>query len=137
MKGMTMNKTIYKKIAASVAVVFSLLTIVEGTQVLLGITQPDYVVLTPLLIYNVIMGIVGLFVGVMILVNHCKALLLTSIVIAAHLLVLLIVGVIYFSNGTVALHSVKAMSIRSVVWLAIVWVVWKTDKTNRFNSNKI
>ncbi len=35
-----MNKTIYKKIAAGIAVVFSLLTIVEGTQVLLGITQP-------------------------------------------------------------------------------------------------
>ncbi len=48
-----------------------------------------------------------------------------------------LVGVIYFSNGAVALHSVEAMSIRSVVWLAIVWVVWKTDKTNRFNSSKI
>lgn len=132
-----MNKTIYKKIMACIAIVFSLLTIVEGLQVLLGITIPEYIVLTPLLIYNVIMGIVGLFVGVMIWVNHRKALTFTIIIMSAHLIVLLIVSVIYFSNGTVALHSVEAMSIRSVVWLAILWVVWKTDKTNRFNSSKI
>lgn len=133
MKGITINKTIYKKIAASVAIVFSILSITEGSQVLLGITQPDYVVLTPLLIYNVIMGIVGLFVGVMIWVNHSKTLIFTSTVIAVHLSVLMIVVAIYFSIGTVALHSVKAMGIRSFVWLAIVWVVWKTDKTNRFS----
>ena len=51
-----MNKTIYKKIAAAIAVVFSLLTIVEGSQVLFGFTQHDYIVFTPLLIYNIFNG---------------------------------------------------------------------------------
>jgi len=133
----TLNKNVFIKIAAVVAVLFSLLTVVEGLQVLLGITNPEYIVLTPLLIYNVIMGIVGMFVGVMIWANHRQALKFTTIVFAAHIIVLIFLGAIYFSNGAVALHSVKAMSIRSVVWLAIVWAVWKTNKTNRFNSNKI
>lgn len=121
-----MNKTIYKKIAASVAVVFSLLTIVEGTQVLLGITQPEYVVLTPLLIYNVLMGFVGLFAGIVLWINYAWSLRLTTMVVAAHLIVLLIVGVIYFSGGAVASHSVNAMVIRSVIWAAITLVAWKT-----------
>ncbi len=55
--------------------------------------------------------------------------MLTSIVAAMHFTVLLIVAVIYLSNGAVAMHSVQAMSIRSVVWLAIAWAAWKTDKS--------
>jgi len=123
-----MNKTIYKKIAAGVAVVFSLLTTIEGTQVLLGITQPEYVVLTPLLIYNVLMGIVGLFAGVVLWRNLGWALKLTTLVVAAHIIVLLTVGVIYLSGGAVASHSVNAMVIRSVIWAAITLVAWKTGK---------
>lgn len=132
-----MEKTVYKKIAASVAVVFSLLAIVEGFQVLLGITHPEYIVLTPLLIYNVAMGFVGSFVGIVLWLNHRWGLVLTTTVAVAHIIVLFIVGFLYLYNGGAAEHSVQAMSIRSVVWLAIVWVVWKTDKTNRSKSRKI
>lgn len=124
-----MNKTIYKKIAASVAVVFSLLTIVEGTRVLLGITQPDYVVFAPLLVYNVTMGVVGVFAGVALWINYGWSLRLTKIVVAAHIIVLLTAGVIYLSGNAVALHSVNAMIVRSVVWVAITLVAWKTGKT--------
>ncbi|KAF0141763.1 MAG: hypothetical protein FD122_1318 [Stygiobacter sp.] len=102
-----MNKTTYKKIAAGVAAVFSLLTIVEGAQVLLGITRPDYVVLTPLLVYNVTMGVIGVFVGVALWINNRWSLKLTTIVVAAHLIVLLTVGVIYLLSGAVASHSVN------------------------------
>jgi hypothetical protein len=121
-----MNKAIYKKIAALLAAAFSLLTIVEGAQVLLGITQPDYVVHTPLLIYNVLMGFAGLFAGAVLWINHGWSLRLTTMVVAAHLIVLLIVGVIYLSDGAVASHSVNAMVIRSVIWAAITLVAWKT-----------
>ena len=100
-----MNKTIYKKIAASVAVVFSILSIIEGAQVLWGMTQTEYIMLTPLLLYNVAMGVVGVFVGIALWLNHRWALLLTTIVAAAHLTVLLVVGVLYFSGGAVAMHS--------------------------------
>ncbi|MBK7631264.1 MAG: hypothetical protein IPJ23_11300 [Ignavibacteriales bacterium] len=132
-----MNKTFFFKIAAIVAVLFSLLTIVEGSQVLLGLTQHDYIVFTPLLIYNVVIGIVGLFVGVLIWVNHKKALMLTSIVTILHLTVLIIVAVIFISDGPVSMHSVQAMTIRSAIWLAITLVTWKTNKSSEINNETI
>ncbi len=132
-----MEKTIYRKISAIVAVIFSLLTTAEGLQVLLGVTQPDYIVLRPLLFYNVSMGIVGIFVGMAIWLNSRWAVFLTLTTVTAHFVVLLIVGVIYLVNGGVAEHSVAAMSIRSIVWLVIAWVLLKTSSVNKFNSSKI
>ncbi len=131
-----MIKTIFIKIAATVAALFSLLTIVEGSQVLLGLTQQEYIVFTPLLIYNVVMAIVGLFIGGMIWVNHKKALTITSIVTALHLIVLIVVAVIFISDGPVAMHSVQAMTIRSVIWLAITLVTWKINQSNKINIEK-
>lgn len=131
-----MKKTIYRKIAAVVAIVFSLLTIVEGSQVLFGITQHEYVVFTPLLIYNILMGVVGVITGVALWLNHKKVLMLINIVAGAHVLVLLTVGVIYFTSNAVAMHSIQAMSIRAVIWLAIALVAWKTSKSNASKANK-
>jgi len=128
-----MKKNIYRKIAAVVAVVFSLLIIVEGSQVLLGITQHEYIVFTPLLIYNILMGVVGLIAGIMLWLNRKKAFMLTKLIVAAHLIVLLIVGVMYFSSNAVALHSLQAMGIRVVIWLIITLVAWKTIYSNEKN----
>jgi hypothetical protein len=132
-----MNKAFFNKIAATVAVLFSLLTIVEGSQVLLGLTQQEYIVFTPLLIYNVVMAFVGLFIGGMIWVNHKKALMLTSIVTVLHLIVLIIVAAIFISDGPTAMHSIQAMTIRSLVWLAITLVTWKTNKSSEINNEPI
>ncbi|HRN26738.1 MAG TPA: hypothetical protein PLT78_09235 [Ignavibacteriaceae bacterium] len=128
-----MKKNIYRKIAAVVAVVFSLLIIVEGSLVLLGITQHEYIVFTPLLIYNILMGVVGLIAGIMLWLNRKKAFMLTKLIVAAHLIVLLIVGVMYFSSNAVALHSLQAMGIRVVIWLIITLVAWKTIYSNEKN----
>lgn len=122
-----MKKNIYKKIAAAVAIVFSLLTIAEGSQVLFGLTQQEYIVFTPLLLYNILMGVAGFITGITLWLNHKKALKLTKLILAAHLIVLLIVGVIYFISNAVAMHSIQAMSIRVVIWLIITWVAWKTN----------
>jgi len=132
-----MGKTILIKMAATVAVIFSLLTIVEGSQILFGITQLDYVVFTPLLIYNVAMAVAGLFIGVLIWLNHKKALMLTSIVTVLHLIVLIVVGVIHVSFDAVAMHSVQAMTIRTVIWLAITIVAWRINQSIEISSKKI
>lgn len=132
-----MKKNIYRKIAAAVAVVFSLLTIVEGSQVLLGITQHEYIVFTPLLIYNILMGLAGFIAGIMIWLNRKKAFMITKLILAAHLIVLLIVGVIYFSSNVVAMHSVQAMSIRVIIWLIIALVSWKTTYYSEESLKKI
>ncbi|OGU38597.1 MAG: hypothetical protein A2315_07810 [Ignavibacteria bacterium RIFOXYB2_FULL_35_12] len=126
-----MKKSIYKKIAAIIAIIFSLLTIVEGSQVLLGITQPEFIVLTPLLIYNVIMGIIGLLVSGTIWLNHKKVMTYIKIVLIAHLSVLIIVGGIYMLSNAVALHSVQAMATRVIVWLVIVLIVRFTNRLEK------
>lgn len=120
-----MKKPLWQKIAAAVAIVFSLLTLVEGSQVLLGVTQPEYIVLKPLLIYNVVMAIVGLAAGVALWLNRRRAFTLVATVAAAHIVVLIIVGAMYFADGAVALHSVQAMVIRSAIWLALAGVAHK------------
>jgi len=124
-----MKTTMVRRIAAAVASAFSFASIVEGSGVLLGLSHPDYVVLTPLLIYNVIMGVVGLVAGAALWLNRRWALTVTAIIGAAHVIVLLVVGAVFLSGGAVALHSVRAMTVRSVIWLAIVWGAWKTVTT--------
>lgn len=122
-----MNKNIFRKFASITALIFSILTIVEGTQVLLGLTQKDYLVFTPLLFYNVIMAIVGLYVSALIWMNNMRSLKNSVIVTALHLLVFIVVISMLISNASVATHSVKAMGIRFAVWLLITIVTWKTS----------
>lgn len=124
-----MIKTISMRIAAIVAAIFSLLTIVEGVRVLLGVSQPEYLVLRSLLIYNVIMGVAGFIVGILIWSYHRRALMFATIVAAMHLAVLLGIEVLFYSSGSVAMDSVKAMIVRSAIWLAVVWAVWKANKS--------
>ncbi|MEO8168778.1 MAG: hypothetical protein ABI623_11055, partial [bacterium] len=93
-----MKTNIMRRIAAGVAIAFSLLTITEGSQVLLGISHPDYVVLPWLLIYNVIMGVVGLVSGVALWLNGRWARTLVASIGVAHVVVLLVIGLMYLSG---------------------------------------
>jgi hypothetical protein len=79
------------------------------------------------------MGLVGLIGGIMLWLNRKKAFMLTKLIVAAHLIVLLIVGVMYFSSNAVAMHSLQAMGIRVVIWLIITVVAWKTIYSNEKN----
>lgn len=83
------------------------------------------------------MAIVGLFVGVLIWLNHKKALTLTSILTVLHFIVLIVVTVIFISDGAVAMHSVKAMGIQSIIWLTITLVAWKTSQSKTIHQNNI
>ena len=132
-----MKKTIFIKIAATVALLFSILTIVEGSQVLLGIAQQDYTVFTPLLVYNIVMGIAGVFVGSAIWVNYKRVITYIIIVLTAHLTVLIIVILLHLLSNVVAMHSVQAMIIRVSVWLVIVLISWKTNQSKIVNQNNI
>lgn len=130
-----MKTKLFKIIAALVAIIFSFLTAVEGSKVLLRITVQDYKVFKPLLVYNVIMGIVGLFVGVAIWVNYRKAIASIKIVLIMHSAVLIIVIALYFLSNAVAIHSVQAMIVRIAVWLVIFILVWKLNQSKVHNKN--
>ncbi|MBI5021718.1 MAG: hypothetical protein HZB59_09790 [Ignavibacteriales bacterium] len=116
-----MKKILFRKIAAGTAVIFSLLTTADGFQVLFGMNKPDYIVMMPLLIYNVIMGVFGVIVGVMLWFNRVRAFKLAVIVTSMHLIVLALVSMMHVLGGVVALHSVHAMGLRTLVWLVTVW----------------
>lgn len=133
-----MKTKLFKIIAAVIAIIFSLLTIVEGSTVLLGISVQDYTVFKPLLVYNVIMGIVGVLAGGAIWVNTREAMTYTKIILAAHTTVMLIVIFIYLLSNAIAMHSVQAMLVRVVVWLVITLLAWKSNQSvvNQNNVNK-
>ncbi|KAF0149920.1 MAG: hypothetical protein FD143_2681 [Ignavibacteria bacterium] len=133
-----MKTKLFKIIAAVIAIIFSLLSIVEGSTVLLGISVQDYTVFKPLLVYNVIMGIVGVFAGSAIWINTREAMRYTKIILAAHTTVMVIVIFIYLLSNAVAMHSVQAMLVRVVIWLVITLLAWKSNQSvvNQKNVNK-
>lgn len=129
-----MKKVIFRKIAAAIALIFSLLTIVEGSQVLFGAVVPEHFVLKPLLIYNVLMALVGIIAGVIIWINCKRALLITTIITFLHFIVLFTVEFIFYFRGSVAEHSVVAMIIRAAIWLVVLVIVWRNIPESDLNS---
>lgn len=132
-----MKTNLYKIIAALIAIIFSFITVVEGSKVLFGSTVQDYTVFIPLLVYNVFMGIVGLFDGVAIFVNHKKAVTFTKTVLIMHSAVLIIITLLYLLSDVIAIHSVQAMIIRVVFWIVISILVWKSSQSNVINRNNV
>lgn len=117
------------KVAASLALILGLMTIITGTRVLTGQFVPGYTVLQWLVYYNVFMGVVSLIAGLLIWKGHGFALRLSSLIASAHILVLSLLLIIF--NTVVAPASIKAMVFRSVIWIVIFIVV------QRFGFNKV
>jgi hypothetical protein len=107
-----------QRIAAVVASVFGLATIMAGTRVLTG-SDPGYLVFRPLLIYNTLMGVVYIAAGVAIWLSIRWGRSAAAAVFALNLLVLLGIIALYRSGDAVAVDSVRAMTFRTVVWLAL------------------
>ena len=125
---MKINKSFYRKLVASLAIVFSLLSIVEGLKVLSGIKIPEYLVFTPLLIYNIFMGVIGFITGMLLWLNYKKIVILVKIILGAHLIVLLIIGILFLISNVTAFQSLQAMIIRVIIWLIIFLVTLRADK---------
>ena len=113
-----------QRIAAVVACVFGLATIMAGTRVLTG-SDPGYLVFRPLLIYNTLMGVVYIAAGVAIWLSVRWGRSAAAAVFALNLLVLVGIIALYRSGDAVAVDSVRAMTFRTVVWLALfVSLAW-------------
>ncbi len=122
-----MKKTV-DRITAIVAMIFSALSLVEGSRILLGLSIPDYTVFIPLLIYNIIMGGMGIYVGVQIFRRHKNSLRYSTIVTLFHISTLVTIGLLYFISSAVSEHSLHAMILRSVLWLIITITLWMSNK---------
>ncbi len=101
---------------AVAAVMFGLLTVFAGSRVWLDLSDPGYIVFLPLLIFNTVMGAVYVVSGVVIWKNHRKGRNTAKWIYRLNGAVLLLITVLYLTNGLVAPDSVMAMTLRTGVW---------------------
>jgi hypothetical protein len=107
------------RLAALLAMVIGLLTVIEGGIVLLGFETKPYPVLPWLLRYNVAMGFVSLAAGLGLWREQGWAEKLLGMVLACHGLVFLSLVGMHLVGMTVAMNSIGAMLIRTVIWTGI------------------
>ena len=123
------------KIIAVLASIIGIMATITGSRVLLGMFNPGYEYFTALIVYNIIMGLVSLFAGVLIWKKNGKAFLVASLITTAHIIVFLLLKTVF--SDIISNHSVNAMTFRSVIWIIISIIVWKGnstfDKTEKVN----
>lgn len=108
---------VFKKIAAVLALLIGVMSVVAGSKVLLGFDTKDYTVLTWLVSYNVIFGFVSIFAAILIWKGKEKGKALTIFILASHFTVLL---VLKFFSKDAASESIEAMIFRTGIWVLIL-----------------
>ena len=121
---------ITQNILVTVAILFGLLTIFAGTRVLLG-SNPGYVVFRPLLIYNAAMGIVYVAAGIIAWRNIKQGMYVAAAIFVLNLIVLTAIFFLYKEGNSIAVDSLRAMSLRTVVWFTLFAGLWWLCRSNR------
>jgi len=110
-----------------IAALFGLASVFAGGRVLLGLVDPGYVVLLPLVAFNTVMGIVYIAVARRIRSDAGRGRAAAAGVAVLNLGVLVAVLGFAVAGGTVASQSLAAMTLRTGVWggifLALTYVV--------------
>ena len=112
---------VVRAVAAAIAVLFGALTLFAGGRVLLG-SDPGYVVFRPLLIFNTTMGLAYLAAGVLLVRSPEQGRKAAGAIFVLNLVVLVSIVLIYRAGGGVAVDSLRAMTMRTVVWLGLFFV---------------
>ena len=112
------NAGLIQKIFALIAVLFGLLTIIAGGSVLGG-ADPGYIVFRPLLIYNTVMGAAYVAAGVIAWRNVDRGKYAAATIFVLNGLVLAAIGYLYATGSAVAVDSLRAMVLRTGVWLML------------------
>ena len=111
-----------RRALAVVAVLFGIATLVAGGRVLLG-ADPGYVVYRPLLAYNTAMGVAYVAAGLLAWVDARRATYLAAAIFVLNGLVLGAIAWRYTHAGDVAVESLRAMTLRTGVWL-VLFLAW-------------
>ena len=107
--------------AGAVALLFGAVTVVAGTRVLLG-ADPGYAVFRPLLVFNTAMGFAYMAAGVAIWRSLGAGRAAAGAIALLNLVALAIVFALHSGAGSVAVESLRAMTLRTVVWLLLFLV---------------
>ena len=114
-------KILYK-IAAILALLIGIMSVISGSMVLLNYNIPNYNVLNWLVVYNVILGGISIVAAILLWKNNKSARKIIVAILISHLLVFLY---LYFLNQEVAMESIKAMGFRVSVWTVIFLLTYK------------
>jgi len=119
---------IFQKALALVAALFGLVTIAAGTRVLAG-ADPGYAVFVPLLVYNTAMGLAYVAAGFIAWRSSRRGMQAAAAIFGLNLLVLAAAAWLYTTGQGVALDSVRAMALRTGVWLVLsLGLFWLSRK---------
>jgi len=111
-------------ILALVALLFGAATLFAGGRVLGG-ADPGYVVFRPLLLFNTGMGLAYVGTAFLIWRNLPRALPASLAIFSLNLLVLVLVAYLLQAGQGVAEQSLRAMMLRTGVWLVLLLgVAW-------------
>lgn len=119
------NAALKNLLIGTIGIAIGLLSIFSGSSVLFGFNEPDYHVLTWLVIYNVGMGFVSVAAGIGIWSGQLWGRQLSFIIASAHGAILATLLVFFALNLPVAAESIGAMSFRAAIWLTITLLVRK------------
>ncbi len=126
-------KSTYQKIAAVLAFIIGAMAVFAGGQVLLGKVM-DYYVIDWLPVYNLIAGLVSSFVTAILIWKGSKYAMSAAVgTFAVHGIVMLILQTAY--RDLVAPDSIKAMTVRLIVWLIILTLMIVQTRKNKKASN--
>ena len=126
---------ITQNILVTVAILFGLLTIFAGTRVLLG-SDPGYIVFRPLLIYNAVMGIVYVAAGIIAWRNIKQGMYVAAAIFFLNLIVLAAIFFLYTEGNSIAVDSLRAMSLRTFVWFVLFAGFLWLYRSNKFDDFK-
>ena len=107
------------------AAIFGVATVLAGGRVLSG-ADPGYVVFRPLLTFNVVMGVVYVAAAMAIWRSLRWGRYAAAGIFGLNCLALGVILLLYGTGSAVAIDSLGAMSLRTVVWfgffLALSWI---------------
>ncbi|MCC7054245.1 MAG: hypothetical protein IT355_13345 [Gemmatimonadaceae bacterium] len=117
-------------VAVTVAGLFGVATLFAGGRVLLG-SDPGYTVFRPLLLFNMVMGVAYLAAGVAMWRSAVRGRGAAGAIFVLNLVALLGIVIVYRRGAAVAVDSLRAMSLRTIVWLVLylagVWLAHAPD----------
>lgn len=119
---------IYLIIAMVLGTLISIPTIIEGSLVLSGKEMPGQIVLSWLVGYNVLFGLVSLITVFFMWKAISIGKYLSIGIFLGHFTVLIVLIIILNTSGQVALKSIYAMGMRSMIWMAVNYLLHKSQK---------
>lgn len=119
---------IVRIVATATAVLFGVVTLFAGGRVLLG-SDPGYEVFRPLLVYNTAMGLAYVAAGAIFWRNVNAGRYAAGAIFLLNLLVLVGILVLYRAGDAVAVDSLRAMTLRTVVWLVLFVAMYWAGRT--------